>query len=92
MLKGWPFSLKKQHELIDAYARLFSTADGQLVLADILDQAEAFEATQPDGSSVFNDGKRAIAFDILRKASISADLRAELAKAAYQVQEEDAQE
>ncbi len=92
MLKGWNFSLKKQHELVDAYARLFASADGQLVLADILDQAAAFEATPPGGPSVFNDGKRAIAFDILRKASISADLRAELAKAAYLAQEEDQQE
>ncbi|MEH6633488.1 MAG: hypothetical protein V7776_21945 [Halopseudomonas aestusnigri] len=92
MLKGWSFSLKKQHELIDAYGRLFATADGQLVMADMLDQAGAFEATVPGGPSVFNDGKRAIVFDILRKASVSADLRAELAKAAYLIQEEDAQE
>ena len=93
MLKGWPFSLKKQHELVDAYNRVFSTKDGQLVLADILDQAQAFEATPPDGPSEFNDGKRAVAFDILRKSSVSADLRAELARAAYLTQEnEDSEE
>ncbi|WP_085905846.1 hypothetical protein [Kiloniella majae] len=91
MLKGWPFSLQKQHELVEAYSRLFASSDGQIVLADILDQAQAFEATPPDGPSVFNDGKRAVAFDILRKASVSSDLRAELAKATYLKQEEDTQ-
>ena len=92
MLKGWPFNLKKQHELVEAYGRVFSSADGELVLADILDQAQAFEATPPAGPSVFNDGKRAIAFDILRKASVSPELRAELARAAYLKQEEEDQE
>ncbi|WP_085905904.1 hypothetical protein [Kiloniella majae] len=92
MLKGWPFSLKKQHELVEAYSRIFATDDGQVVLADILDQAQAFEATPPDGPSEFNDGKRAVAFDILRKASVSPELRAELAKAAYLKQEEDEHE
>ena len=73
----------KQARLLEAYNDVFQSTQGQLVLADILKTAGAFRASEDVSALAHDNGKRALAFDIVNKASIPPEIINQLMRESF---------
>ncbi|WP_343561734.1 Bbp19 family protein [Kiloniella sp. b19] len=72
-----------QAALLQAYREIFASEQGRRVLADILSTAGAFRASEDIAALAHDNGKRALAFDIVNKASIPEDIINQLMRESF---------
>lgn len=68
-----PKRLQRQLARLRAYQAFFATPTGKLVIEDILERGGLFATSFDlrDGMTAFNEGKRALALEILKNARLT---------------------